>query len=380
MPSTQENNFLFENIVVQLNNKQLRINIYNTPLGQRFMEALKDNLDKKRVLEKNFCWLGWADSSRDLHYLVGELNKSIAQINSFDFNPTYEKIHPFSVDDFQYSATLPTGLTHDRPPMEKPGLRLKHEACNLLHRFFEELQGTAWSLSKYYRQADFETKYAIRQLNNLCHEIESWVLSYRKSKVDPDWMRPSQITTFLNAPRYDLHDEDYELFKQNRYRRELGGVYLHWSQIGKTLYEVFRDEGAPKMTEALCSEINHQKYYSGEFDIEWGQTIDEDTFDWKKKEMEGYRHWLELNGYDWDDPKLSLGYIKIGQVDLQLGFDNESFSQVYKEMKDNLNIKSIHTIGTRSWENYYPYTLDSEDWKQIQIENLRRGYESRSMR
>ena len=380
MPSTQEHNFLFENIVVQLNNKQLRINIYDTSLGQRFMEALKDNLDKKRVLEKNFCWLGWADSTRDLHYLVGELNKSIAQINSFNFDPAYEKIHPFSVDDFQYSATLPTGLTHDRPAMEKPGLRLKHEACNLLHRYFEELQGTAWSLSKFYRQADFETKYAIRQLNNLCHEIESWVLSYRKSKVDPDWMRPSQITTFLNAPRYDLHDEDYELFKQNRYRRELGGVYLHWSQIGKTLYEVFRDEGAPKMTEALCSEINHQKYYSGEFDIEWGQTIDEDTFDWKKKEMDGYRHWLEINGYDWDDPKLSLGYIKIGQVDLQLGFDNESFSQVYKEMKDNLNIKSIHTIGTRSWENYYPYTLDSEDWKQIQIENLRRGYESRSMR
>ena len=121
MPSTQENNFLFENIVVQLNNKQLRINIYDTSLGQRFMEALKDNLDKKRVLEKNFCWLGWADSTRDLHYLVGELNKSIAQINSFNFDPAYEKIHPFSVDDFQYSANLPTGLTHDRPSMEKPG-------------------------------------------------------------------------------------------------------------------------------------------------------------------------------------------------------------------------------------------------------------------
>jgi hypothetical protein len=55
--------------------------------------------------------------------------------------------------------------------------------------------------------------------------------------------RPSQITTFLNAPRYDLTEEDFELFKQNRYNRELGGVYLHWSQMGKTLYEVFRDEG-----------------------------------------------------------------------------------------------------------------------------------------
>ena len=61
--------------------------------------------------------------------------------------------------------------------------------------------------------------------------------------TNPEWMRPSQITTFLNAPRKDLHKADYNLFKSNRYLRELGGVYLHWSQVGKTLYEVFRDEG-----------------------------------------------------------------------------------------------------------------------------------------
>ena len=376
MPSTQENNFLYENLVIQLDHKQLRIEIYDTPLGQRFLEALKDNLAKNRVLEKNFCWLGWADSKRDLHHLVGELNKSIAQINSFSFEPAYEKIHPFSTDDFQYSSTLKIGKGD---PNLTPGLRLKHDACNLLHRYFEELQGTAWKMSPYYKQADYETKYAIRQLNNLCHEIESWVLSVRKKAIEPEWMRPSQITTFLNAPRYDLHEEDYELFKQNRYNREMGGVYLHWSQVGKTLYEVFRDENAPKMTEALCSEINHQKYYSGEFDIEWGQTVTEEN-KFKKEEMDDYRKWLSDNGYDWEDPKLSLGYIKIGQVDMKLGFQNRPFLEVYKEMKTNLNIKSIHTVGTRSWEAYYPYTLDSEDWKQIQMDYLKEGYESRRLR
>jgi hypothetical protein len=379
VPSTENNNFLYENLVIQYNNKQVRIHIYDTPLGQRFLDALKDNLDKKRILEKNFCFLGWAGSDRDLSHLVEELNKSIAQINSFAFDPPYEKIHPFVTSDFQYSSHLPTGLCPDGDEMKKPGLRLKHDACNLLHRYFEELQGTAWQLSPFYKQADTETKYAIRQLNNLCHEIESWVLSYRKSIVDPEWMRPSQITTFLNAPRYDLHDEDYELFKQNRYDRELGGVYLHWSQVGKTLYEVFRDEHAPVMTDAMCSEINHQKYYSGEFDIEWGQTITEqDQF--KKIEMDQFRNWLKQNNFDWNDPKLALGYIKIGQIDMKLAFQDKSFIEVYKEMQNNLNIKSIHTIGTRSWENYYPYTLDSDDWKQIQIESLKKGYESRNLR
>jgi hypothetical protein len=372
-----EFNFLFENIVVQYDNKQIRIHLYDTPLGRRFIEALKDNLEKKRILEKNFCFLGWADSKRNLSFLCSDLNKHIAQINSFKFDPPYEYINPFTVDDFQFSSRLKVGLG---PEKETPGLRLKHDACNLLHRYFEELQGTAWKISDFYKQADNETKYAIRQLNNICHEIESWVLSYRKSVVEPEWMRPSQITTFLNAPRHDLHQEDYELFKQNRYDREMGGVYLHWSQVGKTLFEVYRDEHAPVMTEALCSEINHQKYYSGEFDIEWGDTITENTHDFKKQEMDDFRKWLKQNNYDWDDPKLSLGYIKIGQVDMKIGFQNKPFTEVYHMMKDNLNIKSIHTIGSRSWENVFPYTLDSDDWKEMQIKGLKRGYESRSMR
>jgi len=373
-------NFLYENIVIRLNNKQLRINIYDTPLGKRWLEALRDNLKQKRILEKNFCFLGWADSKRDLTYLCEELNKNIAQINSFNFNPPYPKLKTFTNEDFQYSDKLPIGYMIDNDPMKTPGLRLKHDACNLLHRYFEELQGTAWNLSTWYKQADNDTKYAIRQLNILCHEIESWVHAYRKSKIEPEWMRCSQITTFLNAPRYDLHEEDYELFKQNRYDRELGGVYLHWSQVGKTLYEVWRDEDAPEMDETTCSAINHQKYYSGEFDIDWGQTITEDTFDWKKGEMDNYKNWLKENNYDWGDPKLSLGYIKLGQVDMKLAFQNKPFLEVYKQMKNNLNIKSIHIIGSYTTECEYPYTLDNDDWKQRQMEGLKRGYESYSMR
>jgi len=335
VPSIQGNKFLFETVIVQYDHRQVRINLYDTPLGHRFVEALKDNLVKKRILEKNFCFLGWAGSSRNLEFLVGELNKNIAQINSYEFDPPYERIHPFVRDDFQYSGSLPIGLAQDGNITKTLGKRLKHEACNLLHRYFEELQGTAWKLSPYYLQADYSTKYAIRQLNNICHEIESWVNADRKAALEPEWMRPSQITTFLNAPRYDLHLEDYELFKQNRYDRELGGVYLHWSQVGKTLYEVFRDEKAPKMTDAMCSEINHQKYYSGEFDIEWGATITESQQDFKKQEMDHYRAWLEDNGYDWNDPRLSLGYIKIGHVDMKLAFGDKTFLDVYDVMRAN---------------------------------------------
>jgi len=374
VPSTSDKTKeLFDIVRVGLVDRAYYIYIYDTPLGRRWLEALRDNLKNKRILEKNFCFLGFVDSKRDLKYLVGELNKHIAQINSFKFAPPYEKIIPFTTDDFQYSGDLPTGLCPDGNEMSKPGLRLKHESCNLLHRYFEELQGTAWKLSEFYKQADVKTRYAIRQLNNLCHEIESWVLSYRKSIVDPDWIRPSQITTFLNAPRHDLHDEDFELFKKNRYDRELGGVYLHWSQVGKTLYEVFRDEGGVKMDQATCSEINHQKYYSGEFDVEWGQTITERSHEFKKMEMDKFRDWLKLNGYDWEDPKLALGYIKIGQVDLKRTFGADAtFKDICETMNRNLNITSIKTISSGTIECDYPYSLDSADWQEIQIEGLKK--------
>ena len=380
MPSTEKNKFIHDMVRIGLIDKAYYFQIYDTPLGHRWLEALKDNLRQKRILEKNFCFLGFADSKRDLHHLVKELNASIRQINSFNFKPAYRHIHQFTTDDFQYSSKLPIGKAVDGDEMATPGKRLKHEACNLLHRHFEELQGSAWRLSEFYKQADRDTKYAIRQLNNICHEIEGWVHADRKKAFEPEWMRPSQITTFLNAPRYDLHDEDFELFKANRYDRELGGVYLHWSQVGKTLFEVFRDEDAPKMTEALCSEVNHQKYYSGEFDVEWGQTITEQQ-DFKKKEMDEYRSWLQENGYDWEDPKLSLGYIKIGQVDIQRTFGTDaSIHEVHKVMSENLNITSIRTIYGPSVEQNYPYSLDSDDWKEIQMKGLEQGYESRSLR
>ena len=374
-------------IKVTLNNLSYYINLEQhtrwrdmDQLGHRWLTALKKNLKNKLVLEKNFCFLGFADSKRDLTYLCEELNKSIAQINSFKFNPEYPKLKSFAPADFQHSSTLPTGLCPNGNEWEKPGLRLKHDACNLLHRYFEDLQGTAWKVSEYYKQADTETKYAIRQLNNICHEIENWVLSYRKSVVDPEWMRPSQITTFLNAPRYELQTDDFDFFKHNRYNRELGGVYLHWSQVGKTLYEVFRDEHAPVMTESMCSEINHQKYYSGEFDIEWGDTITEETHAFKKKEIEEFKKWLKENNYNWDDPILSLGYIKLGQVDLKRSFGTENFKEIYNTLSNNLNITKIEVFDGQTTNSDYSYSLDSPDWQQIQIDGLKKGYESHSLR
>ena len=143
VPSTKKHSTITK-VRVGLEDIAYHFDVYDTPLGYRFLEALDNNLDQQRILEKNFCFLGFANSKRDLNYLCRELNSNLQKINSFNFEPPYEIIHPFRPDDFQFSSSLPKGVTPIGEEMSKPGLRLKHDACNILHRYFEELQGTAW--------------------------------------------------------------------------------------------------------------------------------------------------------------------------------------------------------------------------------------------
>ena len=360
------------------------IKLYDNDFVIRWLRQFKEILKNNLILEKNYCFLGFADSKRDLKYLCKELNSAVKQINKFNQTKQWQNAglssyhikNVFSPEDFMHDENLPVGNARNGVTKEQTlGCRLKHEACNILHRYFEDLQGQAWNLSEYYFKADNETKYAIRQLNNLCHEIENWVSAFRKSKYEPEWMRPSQITTFLHAPRLPLQEKDYVLFKKNRYDRELGGVYLHWSQVGKTLYEVWRDnddavgEGG----------INHQQLFSGEFDIDWGQTITE-KLDFKKEETKEFKSWLEKNGFDWEDNKLALGYIKLGQVDLQSSFGTTNFLEVHSKMIDCLNISKIELIGSENVSAKYNYSLSDPDWKKLQIGELKKGYESHSLR
>ena len=360
------------------------IKLYDNDFVSRWLKHFKEILKNNLILEKNYCFLGFADSKRDLKYLCNELNSTVKQIN--DFNQTkqwqnaglasYHIKNVFCPEDFMHDETLPVGNARDGVTKEQTlGCRLKHEACNILHRYFEDLQGQAWNLSQYYFKADNETKYAIRQLNNLCHEIENWVSAFRKSKYEPEWMRPSQITTFLHAPRSPLQEKDYVLFKKNRYDRELGGVYLHWSQVGKTLYEVWRDNDESVGEGG----INHQQLFSGEFDIDWGQTITE-KLDFKKEETREFKSWLEKNGFDWEDDKLALGYIKLGQVDLESYFGTTNFLEVHSKMIDCLNISKIELIGSENVTAKYNYSLSDPDWKKLQIGELKKGYESHSLR
>jgi hypothetical protein len=326
--------------------------VNDSPMGLRWYHALQDLLKRNKYLEKNFCFLGFPDSSRDLDYICKELTWAKNTINCF-FAGKYTIKEIFSPD------SLRTGLDPNQDLM------------NQLHNHFEHLQGTVWELSDWYKRADYTTKFAIRQLNLLCHEAESLILSQRKKVTNPDWVRSSQITTFLNAARINFPNEYKTTFDETRYDRKFGEVYLHWTQIGKTLYEVYRDEQGVDIDQSVCDAITHLRYYSGEFDIEWGQDVVYGTHYWHKKEIDKFKEWLVKQGFDPEDSQYNYGYHPVGQVDLQNSFGTTDFKQILSMLSKHLDIYKIEANGVSAT---YDYTWSDPDYYQKQIACLTPGY------
>jgi hypothetical protein len=241
--------------------------------------------------------------------------------------------------------------TLDPEPTGNIGLKPKHDVLNKLHNHFEILQGTVEDPSPYSSVAPPQVRRAIGDLNHICHEMESLVLSQRKAVTNPEWVRPSQITTFNGRHRYDLTDEHREGFRANKYDREFGHVYMHWTQIGKTLIEVYRDEDAPDLDDTTCDAITHLKYYSGEFDVEWAKSVTRED-KWHADEQLLFENWLLKHGYDPNDPKLSLGYLHIGKVDLDKSFGTEDMFDIWNQLESHLDIYSIEIDGVKQIFNY----------------------------
>ena len=335
----------------------------NTELAWDWQYALSQELASGRPLEKNFCWHGWPDTQRNLSYLCQQLNRHIERINQ-----NIADYPPIDLVD-EKTVMLPfTGINRDG----ERGGGVNHDVMNRVHNHFEHLQGTVNNLSQYYCRADPETKYSIRQLNNLCHEIETLCLSLRKKHYTPEWIRPSQITTFLNAKRYRLTAAHRKGFLTNGYDRRFGYVYMHWAQIGKTLYEVFRDENGADVDQAVCDAITHLEYYSGEFDIEWGRdVVYGGQQPWHTKEIDQFNTWLKHNGFEPTDPSLSLGYLELGRIDLKRSFFTEDVDKIWDIMSSRLDIFSIECLGQTAT---YNYSWADPDHEQRQIEFLMPGY------
>jgi len=332
------------------------IDVYNNSLSCKWLTALNNLIEQNYHLEKNYCFFGFADNKRNGWYLLDQINKSIQAINNANIG--------YAINDY---FSMENCITDDPVGDYPPGRNIIHSKFNSLHRYFEDLQGVSGSMSNLYNVADNTTRWHIRQLNLLCHEFESWVLSYKKQVEAPEWQRPSQLMCWLHSPRFILEEEDYEHFGIDTINRNLGGVYVGVNKaIGKHHWEVFNDEGRDsRVSELTTTTLRAQTEAAGDFDIEWARNPA--NYSWQKKKLHDFREWLAANDFDPDDKSLTIGHPQVGQVDLIRSFGTDNYKEIWNKLSTKLDVYSIKTSQSTAT---YDYNWNDDDYMQRQIKGL----------
>ena len=334
------------------------IDVWDSSLSKKWLGSLNYLLENKSHLEKNYCWMGFVEHKRDGAYILDQINHSIQKINEANLG--------YVIDDyFDLSNSIVPGPVTG---YNGQGGDIQREKLNQLHRYFEDLQGVSGSMSPYYLRADNHVRWHIRQLNLLCHEFETWALSWRKKQTAPEWQRPSQLMCWLNAPRFVVDEADFELFGIETINRSLGGVYVGVNKaIGKHHWEVFQDEGRDsRVGELITTSMRSQTEAAGDFDIEWANNPG--TFPWQIKQLKEFREWLVANGFDPEDKTLTIGHPQVGQVDLIRSFCTEDYRSIWSQLSSRLNVVAIRTSEQAC---QYNYNWTDEDYAQQQIKELK---------
>lgn len=335
----------------------VHIDVHDNSLSRKWLAALNQVLEAELVLEKNYCFMGFAEHARNGAYIIREINRSVQAINRSSLD--------YQIDDvYTWENCI---LPGERAPNSEAG-GPNHDAMNQLHYHFEQLQGSSANISRYYTQADPETRWHIRQLNLLCHEFETWALSYRKQVQAPEWQRPSQLMCWLQAPRFNLDEQDHELFGIETLNRPLGGVYVGVNKaVGKHHWEVFCDEGdEADVTDLVTSNMASQTEAAADFDIEWAR--DPSTFSFQQEKIAQFRTWLVRNGFDPEDPSLTIGHPRVASVDLARSFGTTDYQEIWKVLNLHLDVVSVKTSDASA---EYLYRWDDIDFAQRQIEALK---------
>ena len=150
---------------------EIKWEVEDNDLGLEWFYALKQNfigpdaICPSHPLEKSHCLSGWINTAdgtnnpglRDIPTLCSELNWAIHMVNKFYLDKGYPHI------DLHFT---PEALQTDQ----------YRDLMNQIHHHFELLIGQVWDVSEWFKMAveeSRETTYAIRLLNNNCHQIEN---------------------------------------------------------------------------------------------------------------------------------------------------------------------------------------------------------------
>ena len=269
-------------------------------------------LHESVVAEKNYMLQQWEyDESnpiaRSIPVLCSEMNRYIAVINEY-FNGSSSQRVEYHITQHFDPATL------------------DQQILNEIHHHFELLIGQVWSVSEYYKLADSATCFAIRQLNNLCHEMEYLRRPSLASQMGTNNPWHSGIYfPFIPTIRYKFVECDYDHFTQ---LLDYGDLILHYAQLGKTPMEAYaaRDE------EVFDDNITGLRYLSGEFDVMFKREIPKHIEQAKidRDNVDAF-NWIRARGQDPLSKFTGIGFVPVAKID-RSKWENMTVEQIQLEL------------------------------------------------
>lgn len=195
---------------------------------------------------------------------------------------------------------------------------------NIIHHHFEVLSGSFENPSDYYKSSNAAVRKAIAGLNQIIHDMESLHRANETRQVGGS-STGALICEIVGAPRYKIPEEYLNYFTMNI---GFGDIFLHYSQIGKTWWEVFNDGDQ----EIYPNAILPLSVISGEFDAFFYHYQPE------KKLIARFNNFLIQHGKDPKDKRLALGFLPVAKL------INEPFlshAEIHRLIGEHLCLKEV---------------------------------------
>jgi hypothetical protein len=269
--------------------------ILDSPAARAWTKLLMIYL--KADFETSFRFVGFIHSKRDYQFLSNKLNEAIRLINQ----------------DGRYHI------------IEQSPVSFTQEFSNIIHHHFEVLSQTNQETSQFYADSPTLVAYAIDDLNYYIHEMESLTRGLENYKNDPSDIFASITNCFQNFPKFSIPDSFSKYFTLSN---SFGDIVMQYSQIGKTLWEVFIDNDDQIYDGAI---IAHQ-FLTPEFDILFGEV--------KNIELvkSNFFEFLKDRGLNPNDEKLRLGFLPLAKLIYPEGMGKED---IIKALTDRLTVNKI---------------------------------------
>jgi len=218
------------------------------------------------------------------------------------------------------------------------------ETLNYLHNIFEVYHGHLQKQNEtdFFKNAPSIVQKALADLNIDVHRCEH--IARTKS------LYPRFVATWYGLPKtHHYFDQDYELFTNNY---KFGTIYLCYCEIGKNLYDMWKDDELGDISHATEDAFKPFDYFSADIHVKF---YDSDPNEAKNEEIEMYNYYKKhkdyfiKRGYAIDDIRLNIGMLPVADLKTSL-----SKQQVIDKLSEFQNIKSIKPVESS--------TLDAFVW------------------